>query len=133
MTQQLLVWTLGSSRCNRVGSTTCEGIVNLFISPDEFSSLRGFFGHFHSDSSRKKTEKRSLFPTFTKKETHQCLKLTIPYSVQEEEPCSVVGKEIEKLFGCEDAFEQARVKDSHKGCAADATDLKPGWPVERLA
>jgi hypothetical protein len=44
-----------------------KGIVNLFISPDEFSPLRGFFGLFHCDSSRKKAEKASLFPTFTKK------------------------------------------------------------------
>jgi hypothetical protein len=44
-----------------------EGIVNFFISPDEFSPLEDFFGLFHGDSSRKKAEKPSLFPTFMKK------------------------------------------------------------------
>jgi hypothetical protein len=44
-----------------------KGIVNLCISPDEFSPLRGFFGLFHADSTRKEFEKPSFFPTFTKK------------------------------------------------------------------
>jgi hypothetical protein len=39
-----------------------HGIVNLFISPGEFSPLRGFFGLFHGDSSRNEAEKTSLFP-----------------------------------------------------------------------
>ena len=66
---------LGATRPSRNPPT---GIVNLFFSPDEFSPLRGFLGLFPRDPSRKKTEKRSLFPTFTKKQTHHCLKLTIP-------------------------------------------------------
>ena len=40
------------------------GIVNLCTSPDELSPLRGFFGLFQADSSRKEAEKTCLFPTF---------------------------------------------------------------------
>ncbi len=43
------------------------GIVNLFISTDELSPLRGFFGLIHRDSSRKEAEKTFLFPTFQEK------------------------------------------------------------------
>jgi len=43
------------------------GIVNLFISADELSPLRGFFALFQRDSSRKEAEKTFLFPTFQEK------------------------------------------------------------------
>ncbi len=38
------------------------GIINVFISADELSQLRGFFGLVHRDSSRKEAEKTFLFP-----------------------------------------------------------------------
>jgi hypothetical protein len=41
-----------------------EGIVNLIISPDEFSPPRRFLGLFSDDSSRKEAKTCSLFPTF---------------------------------------------------------------------
>ena len=49
------------------GTRPLDGIVNLFFSPDEFSPLRGFLGLFHGDSSRKETQRTSLFPTFREK------------------------------------------------------------------
>jgi hypothetical protein len=53
-------------------------IVNLFLSLDELSPLRGFLGLFPGDSSRKRTQRTSLFPTFREKQTHHYMKLTIP-------------------------------------------------------
>src|SRR6266496_6819312 len=58
--------------------TAIEGIVNFFFLFDAFSPLRGFFGLFHADSSRKEPEKTPLFPTFQGKETYHRMKLTIP-------------------------------------------------------
>jgi hypothetical protein len=54
-----------SSFVNR--GAVLAGIVDFFISLDAFSSLRGFLGLFHGDSSLKESEKTPLFLTFQEK------------------------------------------------------------------
>jgi hypothetical protein len=70
----------GCPRVRRSRAFSRSGIVNLFISTDELSPFRGFFGLIHRDSSRKEAEKTFLFPTFQEKYSHHCMKLTIPHT-----------------------------------------------------
>jgi hypothetical protein len=44
-----------------------EGIVNLFVSPDEFSPLRGFFEPFHGLLFIKRGRKNVSLPHFSEK------------------------------------------------------------------